>query len=172
MNSFLELAKERYSVRAYKDAPIEEEKMELLLEAAKVAPSAKNLQPVVIYVVRSEEKRKALAEVCRCTYGAPVVFVFAYHPGIAPAGPRYEGDNFGETDAAIAACHVMLEAADLGLGTCWVGLFNSDEVKKALGLPEDVEVRHLMPAGYPADGSVPSPRHSQYRDMSELAACL
>ena len=146
--------------------------MELLLKAAQVAPSAKNLQPVVTYVVQSAEKRKALAEVCRCTYGAPVVFVFAYRPDIAPAGPRYENDNFGETDAAIATCHLMLEAADLGLGTCWVGLFNSEEVKKALGLPEDVEVRHLMPAGYPADESVPSPRHTQYRDRSETVAFL
>ncbi len=172
MENFLELAKKRYSVRAYKDAPIEEEKLELLLEAAKVAPSAKNCQPVVVYVVRSEEKRKALAGVCPCTWNAPVIFVITYRPDRASGGIRNENDCFGETDSAIVACHLMLEAADLGLGTCWVGMFRSEEVKKVLGLPEEVEVRHLMPAGYPADNAAPSPRHTQYRDRSEIVAFL
>lgn len=74
MNSFLELAKARYSVRKYKPAAVEQEKIDRILEAARVAPTACNNQPQKIYIIKSEEKRKALAEVCPCTFDAPVIF--------------------------------------------------------------------------------------------------
>ncbi len=166
--SFIELAKERYAVRAYKDTPVEQEKLDLILEAAKVAPTACNNQPQKIYVVKSEEKRRALAEVSPCTFNAPVIFVVGYDNDRSAKGMIYEGHDFGDTDAAIVCTHMMLEAWEQGLGSCWVGYFSEAKVKAALGLPENVRVRDLLPVGYAAENAVPAPLHTKYRDMSDF----
>ena len=172
MNSFLELAKNRYSVRKYKSDPVEQEKIDRILEAARIAPTACNNQPQKIFVVRSEEKRKALAAICPCTFDAPVVFVIACDPQIAAKGRVREGYQFGETDAAIVCSHMLFEAAELGLGSCWVGWFSSEEVKQALGLPENLDVCDLLPVGYPADDAKPSRMHSQKRPLEEIVTEL
>lgn len=172
MMSFMELAKARYSVRKYSNAPVEEEKLALVLEAGKVAPTACNYQPQKIFVVRSEENRKALAEITPCTFNAPVVLVIGYDAERSAKGMIHETHDFGDTDAAIVCTHIMLEAAELGLGTCWVGYFNEDKVKKALGLPENVRVRELLPLGYPAEGSAPAPGHTKYRPMEDMVVYL
>ena len=165
---FLELAKERYAVRKYKDTPVEQEKLDLILEAAKVAPTACNNQPQKIYVVKSEEKRKALAGVTPCTFGAPVIFVVCYDSDRSAKGMVCEGHDFGDTDAAIVCTHMMLEAWEQGLGSCWVGYFNEEKVKAVLGLPDSVRVRDLLPVGYPAEDAAPAPMHTKYRDMSDM----
>ena len=165
---FLELAKERYAVRKYKDTPVEQEKLDLILEAAKVAPTACNNQPQKIYVVKSEEKRKALAGVTPCTFGAPVIFVVCYDNDRSAKGMVCEGHDFGDTDAAIVCTHMMLEAWEQGLGSCWVGYFNEEKVKAVLGLPDSVRVRDLLPVGYPAEDAAPAPMHTKYRDMSDM----
>ena len=166
---FIELAKERYAVRAYKSTPVEQEKLDLILEAAKLAPTACNYQPQKIYVVKSEEKRKALAEVTPCTFAAPVIFVVGYDSERSAKGMVYDGHDFGDTDAAIVCTHMMLEAKELGLDSCWVGYFSEEKVKAALGLPENVRVRDLLPVGYAAEGAQPAPMHSKYREMSDMA---
>ena len=165
---FLELAKERYAVRAYKGTPVEDEKIAMILEAAKVAPTACNNQPQKIYVVKSEEKLKALAKITPCTFSAPVVFVVGFDVERSAKGLVYDGHDFGDTDAAIVTTHMMLEAQELGLGSCWVGYFNEAKVKETLGLPENVRVRDLLPVGYPADNAVPAPLHSKFRDMDDM----
>ena len=169
---FLELAKKRFAVRKYKSTPVEDEKLDLILEAAKVAPTARNNQPQKIYVVKSEALLKKLAEITPCTFGAPVVFVVCYDDERSAKGLIFEGHDFGDTDAAIVCTHMMLEAASLGLGTCWVGMFNEEKVKEALGLPENVRVRDLLPTGYPADGAQPAPKHSEYRAMDDMVTVL
>lgn len=166
--SFLELAKERYAVRAFKDTPVEEDKIGLILEAAKLAPTACNNQPQKIYVVKSKEKLAALAQITPCTFSAPLVFVIGYDNDRSAKGMIYEGHDFGDTDAAIVCTHMMLEAKELGLGSCWVGYFSEAKVKEALGLPERVRIRNLLPVGYAADGAAPAPLHTKYRDMSEM----
>lgn len=166
--SFLELAKERYAVRAFKGTPVEEEKIGLILEAAKLAPTACNNQPQKIYVVKSKEKLAALAQITPCTFGAPVVFVVGYDNDRSAKGMIYAGHDFGDTDAAIVCTHMMLEAKESGLGSCWVGYFNEAQVKEALGLPENVRVRDLLPVGYAADNAAPAPLHTKYRDMSDM----
>ena len=165
---FSELIKERYAVRAYKDTPVEEEKLAAILEAAKVAPTACNNQPQKIYVVRSEEKRKALAGATPCTFGAPVIFVVGYDVSRSAKGMVYDGHDFGDTDAAIVCTHMMLEAWEQGLGSCWVGYFNEEKVRAALGLPENVRIRDLLPVGYAAENAAPAPLHSKFRDMSDM----
>lgn len=172
MNTFLEFAQERYSVRKYKTDTVEQEKIDKILQAALLAPTACNYQPQKIYAVVSEEKRAALAEVTPCTFHAPVVFVVGYDADRSAKGMICEGHDFGDTDAAIVCTHMMLEAAELGLGTCWVGYFNEAKVKQALGIPENIRVRDLLPTGYPADDSIPGPMHQKSRELSDVAEFL
>ncbi len=171
-HDFLNLAQGRYSVRKYTDKPVEQEKLDLILQAAAAAPTARNFQPQKIYVVTSEAGRKALAEVTPCTFQAPVIFVIGYDETRCSQGRVCEGFNFGTVDASIVGTHMMLEAADLGLGSCWVGMFNEDEVKAALDLPQQVRIRALLPVGYPAEDAVPSGMHTTCREAEEMVAYL
>ena len=165
--SFLELAKARYSVRSFQDRPIEEEHLNLILEAGRVAPTACNFQPQRIYVARSAEAREKLASVCRCTFGAPVILVVCYDRERDWKNKLMPGYESGETDAAIVCTHMMLEAFELGIGSCWVGYFNPQTVAEILGLPENVTVSVLLPMGYPAENAQPLPLHSQFRDFGD-----
>lgn len=172
MKSFLEFAAERYSVRKYAPTAVEEEKIAAILEAGKLAPTACNYQPQKIYVVKSQEKLAALAELTPCTFHAPLVFVIGYDTERSAKGMIYEAHDFGDTDAAIVCTHMMLEAQELGLGTCWVGMFQEEKVKAALGIPENVRIRELLPTGYPAEGSKPAHLHTKYRDMQDMVTEL
>ena len=165
--TFQELARARYSVRNFLDTPIEEEKMSLILEAGRVAPTACNFQPQRIYVAKSAESREKLAQVCRCTFGAPVILVVCYDRERDWKNKLMPGYESGETDAAIVCTHMMLQAFELGIGSCWVGYFNAQTVKEALGLPENVTVSALLPMGYPAENAAPLPLHSQFRDFAD-----
>ncbi len=169
---FLALAKERYSVRSFKQEPIEDNKLAKIIEAGRVAPTACNNQPQKIYIVKSEEYRKKLASVCRCTFDAPVILVVCYDKERSWKNKRMPGYQSGETDAAIVCTHMMLEAWELGIGSCWVGMFGSDEVKQALGLPENLVVSALLPIGYPTDDAKPLDLHSQFREIDDTIAEL
>ena len=165
--TFQELAHARYSVRSFKDTPIEEEKLNLILEAGRVAPTACNNQPQKIYVAKSEESRKKLASVCRCTFDAPVILVIGYDRTRDWKNKLMPGYESGETDAAIVCTHLMLQAFELGIGSCWVGYFNAQAVSEVLSLPENVTVSALLPMGYPAENAAPLPLHTQYRDFAD-----
>ena len=164
--TFQELAHARYSVRSFQDAPIREEELNLILEAGRVAPTACNNQPQKIFVAKSEESRKKLASVCRCTFDAPVILVVCYDRSRDWKNKLQPGYESGETDAAIVCTHMMLQAFELGIGSCWVGYFNADDVSKALALPENLTASALLPIGYPAENAKPAPMHTQYRDLS------
>lgn len=170
--TFLELAKARYSVRKFKTAPIEEEKLSAILEAARVAPTARNYQPQKIYVVKSEEIRQKLAGICRCTFDAPVIMVVAYDKERDWKNRLMPGYGAGETDAAIVCTHMMLEAWEQGIGSCWVGMFNAEEVGRVLELPENIIVSNLMPMGYAADDCVPADLHHLSREMDDMVTIL
>lgn len=166
--SFLELSKARYSVRSFQNIPIREDHMAKILEAGHVAPTACNNQPQKIYIAKSEDARKKLSSVCRCTFDAPVILVVCYDRTRDWKNKLQPGYESGETDAAIVCTHMMLEAAELGIGSCWVGYFNADHVAEILGLPENVTVSALLPMGYPAEDAKPLPLHSQLRDLTEI----
>lgn len=170
--TFLELAKARYSIRSFQDRPIEKEHMDRILEAGHVAPTACNYQPQKIYIAQSEDARKKLASVCRCTFDAPVILVVCYDRDLDWKNKLQPGYESGETDAAIVCTHMMLEAAELGIGSCWVGYFNAQAVSEALGLPENVTVSALLPMGYPADDAKPLPLHSQFRYPDEIVTVI
>ena len=170
--TFLELATERYSVRSFKKDAIEPEKLDAILEAGCVAPTARNFQPQKIYVVKSEEIRSKLASVCRFTFDAPVILAIAYDTERDWKNRLMPGYSSGETDAAIVGTHMMLEAWEQGIGSCWVGYFNADDVRCALGLPEHIRVTALMPMGYPADDAAPIDMHTIYRDLEDMVTEL
>ena len=170
--TFSELAKSRYSVRAYKQDPIEEATLTQILEAGRVAPTACNYQPQRIYVVRTEELRKKLAEVSPCTFDAPVILVVCYDKDRDAKSRLMPGYTFGEMDATIVCTHMMLQAWELGVGSCWVGWFNDEQVAKALDLPDHVHVAALLPLGYPADDAKPANMHSRIRDFEDTITYL
>lgn len=170
--TFQKLARARYSVRSFLSTPIEEEKLALILEAGRVAPTACNNQPQKIYVAKSPEARKKLAAVCRCTFDAPVILVVCYDRTRDWKNPLLPGYESGETDAAIVCTHMMLQAADLGIGSCWVGYFNANDVARALDLPEHITVAALLPLGYASEKGTPAPLHTQYRDFPDTVTEL
>ena len=164
---FLDLVHERYSVRKFKSDKIEEAKLNAILEAGRVAPTACNMQPQKIYVVKSEENRKKLANVCRFTFDAPVVLVIAYDKDRDWKNKRIPGYSSGETDAAIVCTHMMLAAWEQGIGSCWVGAFSNEAIEEALALPENVRVTAMLPIGYAADDATPAEFHSIIRDFED-----
>ena len=167
---FIDLVKDRYSVRSFKKDPIEKEKLHAIIEAGRVAPTACNNQPQKIYIVKSEEKLRALSGVCRFTFGAPTILVIGYDKERDWKNRLMPGYGSGETDAAIVCTHMMLAAWEMGIGSCWVGYFNADEVARALELPENIVVTAMLPIGYPADDAVPLALHNSFRDRDDTVA--
>ena len=163
--TFMELAQARFSVRKYADRPVEPEKLTAVLEAANIAPTAKNLQPQRIYVLQSDEALKKIDALTRCRFGAPVVLLFAYDTDEEWQNPLESGIHSGVEDVSIAATHAMLEAADLGLGTCWVNYFANSAAEKAFGLPANEKAVLLLPLGYPAPDAEPSINHGKCKPL-------
>jgi len=132
---FSQLVQMRGSVRGYLDTPVEEEKLDLILEAARLAPTAANRQPFRVVVVRDDHLRAAFATAYsrEWFYTAPVILVVCGVP--AEAWTRSDGFDSLVTDAAIVTDHLTLQAADLGLGTCWIANFDPQAVRGILRLP-------------------------------------
>jgi len=169
--TFMELARARYSVRSFDSRPVEPEKLDAILEAGRVAPTAVNAQPQKIFVAQSPAALAAL-ETCRHNFGAPVVLVLGYDRALDWKNPKMPGVHSGETDVAIVCTHMMLEAWEQGLGSCWVGSFNAEQVAAALNLPDTVCITALLPIGYASADAAPSDRHEQYRPTDELVTFL
>ena len=165
---FMELAADRYSVRSFSDRPVEQEKINNILKAAQLAPTAVNFQPQMIYVLKSEEAMAKINRLCRCIYGAPMVFLICSDESKTWKSHTERGYSSGEMDCSIVCTHMMLEAWEQGIGSCWVGMFNADQVSAALGLPEDVLVTALMPMGYPADDAEPIALHFASREDDDM----
>lgn len=164
---FQQLIKDRYSVRSFSDRPIEDEKLARILEAGRLAPTAKNNQPQKVYVLRSQEAIQKIRALTRCAYNAPVVLIVAVDKNLEWKNPLEEGITSGQQDAAIAATQMMLAAAAEGLGSCWVCYMPPSKVREAFELPENEEVVLLLPIGYPSAESVPSPNHAARKLLSE-----
>ena len=148
---FLDLAKTRSSVRAYKSQPVEEGKLQSVLEAARLAPSANNRQPWKFIVVTDSELRSKLTEIAGgqpFVGEAPVIIVAV---GLDPERVMTCEVPAYAVDLSIAIDHMTLAAAALGLGTCWIGRFNQSEAKSLLNVPDGAKIVTLLPIGYPAD---------------------
>ena len=166
---FLRFARERYSVRSFSDKPVEKEKIDAILTAAQLAPTAVNYQPQMIYVLKSESAMSKINRLCRCIYGAPMVFLICSDERKTWKSPTERGYSAGEMDCSIVCTHMMLEAWEQGLGSVWVRLFDVEAVAKAFGLPAYIKPICLLPVGYASEDSVPyACWHDEFRDISEF----
>lgn len=168
---FKEVAAKRYSCKKYSDKKVEKEKLEAILEAGRLAPTAKNLQEQHVYVLQSEEALAKLDSVCPCRYGASTVLVVAFDRNNVFVYPGEKRDS-GVEDASIVATHMILAAADEGVDSCWINYFDPDKLSEALGLPENEEILMVMDLGYAAEGSGPLSNHNSRKDLSETVSCL
>ena len=168
---FSELAAQRYSVRRFDSRPVEQDVLDQILETGRLAPTAKNLQPQRIYVVRSEALLAKLRTITTMTFDAPQVLIICADPSAARATP-FNGRSSAELDASIVAAHMMLQMQELGIGSTWVCWFDTEKVKQALALPESVEPYCLLPFGYPSAGCRPSRQHDQRKPLDQTVQYL
>ena len=169
---FSQLVRSRYSVRSFQKRSIEEDQLALILEAGRLIPSAHNTQPQKIYVAQSQSALDKLASVCPCTFGAPLILVVGYDKTRERKSRLNPGYGFGENDAAIACTQMMLQAHDLGIGSCWVGMFKREDISRVLELPEEITVIGLLPLGYPAEDAKPLPLHFDKREKDDIISEL
>lgn len=162
--AFQDLIRTRYSVRAYKPDPVPEEVLHGVLDAARLAPTAANRQPFRLLVLRTAGRQEELERLYHREWfrQAPLVIGICALPG--EAWVRRDGVNYAFVDATIAMDHLILAAADAGLGTCWVAAFDPAAARSLFELPEGVEPVAFTPLGYPAD----VPRPKERRSLAEL----
>ena len=163
---FLALARERFSVRNYAPTPVEEEKVKAILEAASLAPTGCNRQPQRLLVVDDPQVLEAIRRCTPCQFHAPLTIVVCYDRHGCWVNP--EGEPIGETDAAIVTTHMMLEAASLGLGCCWVAFFDRPKLQQELRIPKELVPVALLPLGYPAPQAKPGEGHFQHRPATDF----
>ena len=175
---FMDISKMRVTVRKFSQKPVEEEKIEKILEAGRWSPTAVNAQPQRIIVLNTPENLAKVKEFCsfgydqkyvdlskECDdkengkinlyYGAPLVLFVSYDKTACWTHP-YSGGNSGATDATIVATHMMLEAVSLGLGTAWISFFDENKARELLRLPEHWQPICMLYVGYPAADFVPN----------------
>jgi nitroreductase len=166
--SFKNLALNRYSVRKYKNTPVEQDKIDQILEVARLAPTAKNTQPQRIKICVDAED---IAKIDKCTtnrYGAPLVFLVCYDEKDSWVREAFDGQNSGETDATIVVTHMMLQACDLGLGSLYIKHFDPRKAVEVFGLGKGIIPSALLAVGYEADGSKPYKMHFDKKALREI----
>ena len=168
---FKEVIKNRYSCKKFSDRKLEPEKLEAILEAGRLAPTAKNLQEQMIFVIQSEEMLAKVDKVTPCRYGASTVVAVAFDKNNVFVYPGEQRDS-GVEDASIVATHMILAAQDEGVDSCWLNFFDPDIAAKELGLPENAELLMLMDLGYAAEGAGPLPNHTSRKPLTETVTYL
>ena len=161
---FLELAMRRYSVRAYKAKPVEDNKLQEILEAARIAPTAANRQPFQLVIIPTKGREEELLRIYNKRWFVQAPLIICACSVSSRSWVRQNGKSYCDVDVAIAMDHLVLAATDLGLGTCWVGAFNPDEARKVLNLPDDLEPVVFTALGYPDD----EPGKKIRKSMGEL----
>lgn len=164
---------ERYSVRKFKKEQIDRDTMKEILSVLESSPTALNYQPVKVYDLQSEEAMETINSACKLIYGAPEVLMICYDETECWRNPLIRGHKSGVTDASIAADEIMLKAWDLGVGTCFVGLFSDKNLQTLFRLPEYIHPVGLVLIGYPTDECHPNYKmHGVSRPMEEMVFTL
>lgn len=167
--NLIDLAKSRYSVRNYTNQPVEDKKLQKILTAAHVAPTAANLQPVHIIAVRGEDGLNRIAKAANI-YHAPLALIVCADKSKAWTRP-FDGMKTTDIDASILTDHMMLEATELGLGSVWICYFKPDVLKKEFQLPEHLEPVNILAIGYTNETPADPERHSNTRiPLKELVS--
>ena len=168
---FTDVVKNRYACKKYDGTQISAVQLDAILEAGRLAPTAKNLQGQRIYVVQSAAGLAKIDALTPCRYGAPTVLVVAYDKNsvfVFPGGKA----NSGEEDASIVATHMMLAATNAGVDSCWLNFFDPEAVAKALHLPENEQVLMLLDLGHAAPDAGPLPNHTSRKPLAKTVKYL
>lgn len=164
---FIELARERYSLKKYDGRKVSREKLGLILEAARLSPTAKNLQNYFIYVAESDDALAKVDEVTPCRYGASTVLILTFDRSKVFTYPGGKYDS-GFEDTAIIATHIILAAKDVGVDSCWLNNFDPDKAKEIFDLAEEEIPVCLVDLGFPADGAGPLAKHTDRKDIADV----
>ena len=168
---FTKVVRERYSCKKYDARQVEAEKLAAILEAGRLAPTAKNLQEQHIYVLQSKEALEKVDAVTPCRYGAPTCLIVAFDSKNVFTYPGGKRDS-GAEDATIVATHMILAAANEGVDSCWVNFFDPTKLAELLGLPENEEILMIMDLGYAAEGAGPLPNQGNRKPLDETVSWL
>lgn len=172
---FLELSRARYSVRKFSGERVDDALLEKVLEAGRLAPTAKNSQSHKVFIIKSGGALKRIREATPMAYDAPVVLMVCYDKAKSyknTADAHYPAYDGGETDAAIVTTAMMMEATDLGLGTLWARGYDSQKIYDAFPEIAGLELVCLLDVGYPAADCRPGPRHTERLPLSETTQTL
>ena len=161
---FFDLINQRYSVRAYKTDLVEDKKLQQVLDAARLAPTATNRQPIQFVVIHTAGRESDLKRIYSAEWFRKAPLVICACAVSSQAWSRMDKKNYSEVDVTIAMDHLILAATNVGLGTCWVAAFDPEAAREVLGLPEGVEPIAFTPIGYPSD----PPRPKKRKPLSDL----
>jgi len=158
--NFYELAKSRYSLRSMSDRKISDEDLEKIIECGRIAPTAKNSQSQRVLVLKSDEALEKMRDCTPSHFNAQIIMVVSYDMKVSstcnnPIG----GESYGEVDAAIVTTHMMLQATEMGIGSCIVATFDTNKILKVFHFPETIKPVLLLLLGYPDDNGKPGPFH-------------
>lgn len=168
---FKDVVKNRYSCKNYDGRRVEQDKLERILEAGRLAPTAKNLQEQHIYVVQSDEGLAKIDSVTPCRYNAGTCLIVAFDSNNVYTYPNSTRES-GVEDAAIVATHLILAAADEGVDSCWLNCIDIDKIKAEFALPANEEVLMILDLGYAAEGAGPLANHGNRKPLTETVTYL
>ena len=168
---FTEVIQNRFSCKKYSDRPVDPALIAEILEAGRVAPTAKNLQEQRVYVVQSQEGLAKIDAATPCRYGAPTCIVVAFDKTHVFTYPGEKRDS-GIEDATIVATHMILAAANAGVDSCWINFFDPDRLAQALGLPENEEILMILDLGYGVAGTKPLANHTSRKPLEQTVTYL
>lgn len=164
---FTQLAKNRYSVRKFKNIHLEKDIIDKILEAGHLAPTGCNYQPHRILVINTVESCEKLKKCTKCHFDAPTAMLVCYNKNECWTR-KYDGATCGIVDASIVTTHMMLKAAEIGIGSTWVMHFDPFAMREEFNIPEEIEPVALLVMGYPADDAEPMHLHNEFRDENEI----
>ena len=164
--NFSELIKERYSCREFSNKDVEKEKIDIILEATRLAPTACNFQPQRILLLTNKEKINELKECTRFTFDAPIILALCYDKNVSWKR-KYDNKDEGVIDIGIIATHLMLQITELGLASTLVGAFNPEKAREILNIPDNYSIELLLPFGYPTENAKPSSMHYEREPINE-----
>ncbi len=168
---FIALANSRFSVRSFSDKKVEQEKINSILRAGQVAPTACNKQPQKIYVLQSAEALETLQKCKYSHFGETLAFLICYDSSLCWTR-EFDGKASGDIDASIVATHMMLEAWELGIGSTWIMHFIPDAIKEEFDLPANYVPVCILVMGYPAQEAVPSIQHGMKKELKDMVTVL
>lgn len=168
---FSDIIRDRYSCKKYDGRQLSQEQLSAILEAGRLAPTAKNLQEQHVYVIQSEEGLAKVDEVTPCRFGAPTVLLVAFNKDDVFTYPGGKLTS-GVEDATIVATHMLLAAANEGVDSCWINKFDPERACEAFGLPADEDALMFLDLGFAAEGVTPLPNHSRRKELAETVSYL